>query len=567
MSIPTNAEIWVIFEQEMDESSIEDNFFVTGPDQDTWSGPDLVMYKDYESIGSESEILQSPDFHGVVQGTFTFEKIKIDSYGSYTGYDYTGNGLSYRTKAIFTPTKALSAETQYTVYLVGDEDITDDVDAGIRTRTVYDTVKGSNLGTGNATFEGGYTGTANDEYNVVITTAGEVGTAEFTYYRDSDLTLVYGPYHTKQADIALSDGVTISFTDGTYLSGDTFSVVVRPPSYFEGNLSWPFETGTGSFQTVPSTTSTTITGSPGSTSTSTDTFSISSTDPEDQESNIDLPDADFTITVTFDGTIDSSTISSSTVSVETEPVNGDPTAATFSGVLPTTLSTSGSDLTIVVASGLLFNNNVVTVTLDETIANTSGTTLDEDYSFYFTMEYTPLYSSVRKLRLDVGAFITNIPDDTINLAIYEASLEADQLTFAEDTGDNDYYTFVRRQWTSCKAAETLLINAYGIGGGLKGKTLGDLSVQYDTKAAQDALNRALGCLAKWTPALNGAGYAVQTADYFVKGDLDPDRPPVGRLWSDNYIDHITTPAANSKSIDSNNSRRWKSGYYSRWGKS
>ena len=47
----------------------------------------------------------------------------------------------------------------------------------------------------------------------------------------------------------------------------------------------------------------------------------------------------------------------------------------------------------------------------------------EDYSFYFTTTYNPLYSSIRKLRLEVGAFISNVPDDTVNLAIFEACRE------------------------------------------------------------------------------------------------------------------------------------------------
>lgn len=569
VSIPTNAQIWIVFDREIDETSLDGNFFLTGPDQDTWSGPDLGLYTDYESIGSEDEILQSPDFHGILQGTITTERIRTDSYSSYTGYDYTGNGFSYRTKAIFTPTNRLTADTEYTVYLSGDEDTTDSLNTGIRTRTVYDTVKGSNLGTGTALFTGGYTGTATNQYNVAITTAGEPNTAKFTYYLDSDPSLVFGPYYTKQGGVVLSDGVSITFGEGTYVVGDTFSVVVIAPTTFTGNLLWPFETGTGSILEVPSTTSTLITGAPSassSTSTSTDTFSVLATYPGHRATNLDVVDTDFDIEVLFSDSIDDTTITSDTVIVATEPVNGDVSSIAYSGVLPTTLSVSGDELTITVASGLMFSNNVVIVTLDAQIASTSGVELDSDNEFYFTTTYNPLYSSVRKVRLDYGASLANVPDDTINLAIFEASLEADVSLLSTSATNANYYTFARRQWVTCRAAEVLVSNALGSNSGLKSKRLADLEVQYDPKASSGDLDRALGCLAKWTPVIQAGGYSVQTPTFFVKGELDPDRPTVGRLWKDTDIYTRKTPAANAKSLDETKSRRYKSGYYSRWGK-
>lgn len=568
VAIPVNDTIWVVFDREVDETSLTSNFFVTGPDQDVWSGPDIAVYKDYASVGSESESLQSPAYHGVVQGTITTERIRNDTYGSYTGYDYTGNGTAYRTKVIFTPTRNLSAETEYTVYLCGDDDTTDTLNTGVCSRTVFDTVKGSNIGTGNASFSGGYTGDYSDIIYVEITTPGDVGTAEFTWYRDIDPALVYGPIHTKQTNVFLADDVYVSFSDGTYVVGDTFQVVVKAPEYFAGNLNWPFETGTGSVQTIPTTTYTSVTGSPSTTVTTATGFEVSLTDPEDQETNIPLPDADYDITVTFSAAVDSATVTTSTISVITEPVNGDVTNPdiSYSGVLPITLSTSGSVVTITVASGLLFANNVVTVVLDDSIAGTDGTTLSTDYEWYFTTEYDPLYSSVRKVKLEAGALLTSVPNDTINLAIFEASLEADISTFNSPTSTNEYYNFARRQWVTCKAIEVLLSNVLGANAGLKSKRLADLEVQYDTKMAMNALDKALGCLAKWTPILQAGGWLVQEPTMFIKGEYDPDRPKVGRLWENNDVYQNITPAGNAKAVNTNTNRRYKTGYYSRWGK-
>ncbi len=567
VSVPTNDTVWVLFDREVDESTVEANFFITGPDQDTWNGPEPGRYVNYESIGTEAEALQSPGYHGIVQGAITFERIRVDNYGAYTGYDYTGNGSSYRTKAVFTPSKRLYPTTEYTVYLSGDEDTTDTLDTGIKSRSVFDTVKGANLGTGEATFDGGYTGNSTDIFYVSVTTAGDVGVAKFEWWRDSDPSLVYGPYTTKRSGVLLSAGVTVCFEDGSYVVGDSFNVVVREALLFEGNVSWSFETGSGSLQTLPSSTSTTLLGTVPSTGISSGTFSVVETDPENRESNIPLPVADMDIVVVFGSAVDSDTVTSSTVSVVTEPVNGDVTNSgiIYSGMLTPTLSVSGTELTITVASGLLFTNNVVTVTLDKSISSTAGSDLGTDYTFYFTTAYEPLYSSVRKLRLDIGSYILNVPDDTINLSIFEASLEADKLTWHLPTEDNEYYKFVRRQWTTCRAAETLLMNVMQAGGGLKMKQLADLRVEYDTKGLRDALDRALGCLAKWTPTLNGGGFGISLPSMVVKGDLDADRPMVGRLWNDNRINQNVTPVANAKSTKTG-SRRWRSGFYGRWGK-
>ena len=202
-------QIWVLFDREMDEDSISDgNLFITGPDFDTWSGPDLDIYADYESIGSEEEILQTPGYTGALQGTITFERIDpSDDDTTISGTDTAGSGLLYRTKAIFTPTNDLASSTEYTVYLSGDEDATDDIYSGITQRTVFDGLTdGSNTGTGLATFTGSYTGSSSSEtYTITITTSGPVRTSKFTYTRTGNPGLIYGPYKTKQSGVLLGD--------------------------------------------------------------------------------------------------------------------------------------------------------------------------------------------------------------------------------------------------------------------------------------------------------------------------------------------------------------------------
>ena len=559
VGVITSDQVWVVFDREIDESTVEGNFFITGPDQDTWSGPDLQIYQEAASIGGEGEILQSPTYAGIVQGDITFARLALDSTTVISGLDTVGSGHIYRSKVIFSPTNPLGTDTTYTVYLAGDEDPSDTYSTGIAERTVFDvTTSGDNVTTGTVEFDGGYIGTTpTDLYHVEITTAGLVGTAKFQFYRDSDQSSVFGPFKTKQGGVLLSDGVSVSFSDATYSVGDAWYTVVKAKTTFSGTLIWPFDTGSGSILTIPTTASTSVIGdtvTTTSTSTSsTSSFSVSSTDPADAESNWAISSSD-QITITFDADIDVATVVSGVdVSVFTESVSGDP-SVTASGQLQVGPSVSGAVLTLDLTNQLAVNN-LVTVTLDSSIANTSGITLGSNYEFEFTTTYSPMYCAARRLRLEIGAYIADVPDDTLNLAIYIASLESESMTWNTDNNDDTYYKFVRSQWTCCRAQEILLLNTIGASGSLKSKKLGDLSVEYDTSkgGATIPLQRAVECQNKWEVSLQAGARTVQTPQMVVKGEHDIDRPPMGRGWL-----HSRGPSSGSTPVANNRTRLWSS---------
>ena len=70
-------------------------------------------------------------------------------------------------------------------------------------------------------------------------------------------------------------------------------------------------------------------------------------------------------------------------------------------------------------------NTEYTVTVASSGMYGSGTTyMADDYTFFFTAEYCPLWSTVTDVRLAVGPIIDSIPDDTINRMIYRTSLTA-----------------------------------------------------------------------------------------------------------------------------------------------
>lgn len=561
--------IWVLFDREIDESSLSNgNMFVTGPDFDTWSGPDLQIFLDAPSVGTEDEILQSPGYHGMVQGAFEFQRISLTTLDEVDTTDTVGSGHLFRTKVIFTPINRLQADTEYTVYLSGDEDATDDLQTGLTTRTIYDPIEGSgNTSTSEPEFTGSYNGlVAEDTFRIDITTSGLSDSARFTFQLASD-GIVHGPFRAKESPILLSDGVSVSFTNGILQVGDYWTALVKEPVTFSGNLVWPFQTGSGSIKTLPDSTSTTVLGTVGTdpvvSTTVTTTFNVTSTDPSNGDSNLVLPTDEYDITVNFDSDIDSSTVVSGIdVSVYAESVNGESTISANGSLIAEPI-VSGSELTITIPSGVLCENNLVTVTLDSTIAGTNGVSLGTDYEFSFTTVYNPMYCTLRRTRLNIGAYIANIPDDTINLAIFEASREAVSLTWNTDYITDEYYMFVRSQWTCCRAAQILLINATGGAGQLKSKKLGDMSVEYNTAVGEASipLKRVEDCLARWEGALLAGGRQVQVPGYVIKGEYDPDRPPVGRLWVHGDSDG-TSPASTAKGTITG-SRRWARGWWRR----
>lgn len=569
VNILTTDTAWVLFDREIDESTVSDgNFFVTGPENDFWTGPDTIVYQ--PSDADEFDILESPGYAGLVQGTVSFARIDLtDSSVEISGIDTVGSGHLYRTKAIFTPDEPFAPNTQYQIYLAGDNDPTDSTVAGISERTVFDPLaSGTNTGSGDIEADGGYTGlNLTDVYHVNISTGGDVDNARFTFYRDRDPSSIFGPFKTRRGGVLLSDGVTVSFNDGIYTSGDSWLVRVKASSTLSGLMTWPFTTDAGSILAIPSTTSTSVVGdtissTSSTTSTSSSTFSVSSTSPTDGATNrpITIP---FNITATFSNDIDATTVISGVdVVIYTEAVTGDPSVPA-SGYIAFEPTVADNVLTLSIPRYQLYANNLVTVTLDSTIADTDGTALGEDYEWEFTTTYDPLYCTVRRLRLEIGQFIVNVPDDTLNLAIHLASLEADSMTFNTDTEDDAYYQFVRSQWACCRAQEMLLLNTVGASGALKSKKLGDLSVEYDTSSGGSmriALERAVACQEKWEQLLQQGGRTIQTPVISVKGEWDVDRPSIGRGWAHTRDIYNPSVPASNRRVRYTDSRRYRSIY-------
>lgn len=543
VGIPVTGRVWVLFTSEIDESSIEEAFFLEGPEQ-------VITLNVPTKLASGQDPLTSPGYKGIVQGALTFERVNLADLNPSTALDTTGAGNLYRTRAFFTPTSRLAPNTLYRAYLSGDEDITDTRRVGARTRTVFDTVAtGANTGTGVVEFRGGFTGTAvSDTFNVSISQAGEPGEAEFRWYRSSSPTILRGPIPVSGIQaIELEENVKVRFLRGRYAIGDVFSAAVRRSTTYEGNVVWEFTTGSESVTALPTTTSTSIIGDVAAVTPPGASLRVTSVVPERRAHSQPLTTSQFIIV--FNKALDPATVTAARVTLIPEPVTGItdspvPSGQTYDSAMTATTALSGATLTITL-SGTLYTNNIITLVLDRNIAATDGALLGEDYQTFFTTRYTPLYASIRQVKLRIGSFLEKVPDDTVYLSLLEASRAADLITRLTVNTANQYYNLARSQWTVCKATEILLLNLIGAGGSLRSKRLADLDVSYDSNPRTNVALQAAGdCMAKWEPIVMGGGNAVTDPQSFVRGWNDPDRPAFGRQWLNNDPEGRGVPAAN-----------------------
>ncbi len=577
--------IHIIFDQEVDRTTVQ--ILLEGPDTDRWSGPEQVRWDDPDT-DADDDVLASPGYKGMVPGTVTFDKVDGDGNGV-SAFDYTGGGAEWRAKAILTPTEPLAANTEYRVWVVGDEETGDNIISGVSTRTVFDTVRGANLGDGVVIFSGGYTGTnAEDGYTIRIKEAGDSSDKLlFQYWRTSS-PLVVRELRTSLRSQLLNDGVFVIFS-GEHEIDDEFSVVVQVGERMQSTYTWVFTTGSGSILAVPDdveqSPSVPVGGWEGDSPSSTTEFTVLETIPVLRATHLD-PLTIEEVIIQFSADLDESTVTDDTVTIWTEPVNGDADRIDAEGELAKTLSISDDILTIAITDAgdedtPILVNNAVFVTLHYSIADTDGNTLGTDYEMYFTTTYTPYWASVRRIRLDLGALIVDVPDDTINLAIFEASLEAQALSFGFRSSTVSsvatFFAFARRQYVTC-TAEAILLGAISgsssAEGGGKSKRLADLQVNFGSGGQfKNLLERALGCRVKWEATLTSAAETgpgtSQKPSMVIKGRYDPDRPEFGREW-----EPVSThsgigseyPAANIKSKNSVYYRRWRANFLgNRWG--
>jgi hypothetical protein len=106
--VPLNTEIFILFSKQIDESDFSNQFFIEGPDTDTFVGPGVEIQVNPTNVSQGDDFLTSPGYKGIVLGTISYKHI-----------DPINDNLEvvttpYRTKVIFTPAHPLVKLTKYT---------------------------------------------------------------------------------------------------------------------------------------------------------------------------------------------------------------------------------------------------------------------------------------------------------------------------------------------------------------------------------------------------------------------------------------------------------------------
>lgn len=214
-----------------------------------------------------------------------------------------------------------------------------------------------------------------------------------------------------------------------------------------------------------------------------------------------------------------------------------------------TFEVSASGVIETVPESQLYENNLVSITVASGIQAMDGTSLLEEFEMEFMTTTNPSYTNIRKVELSIGGLLGNsLLDTTIQTAILEASSEADVLDFRETKINSAVFRHARREYVTCLASQNILGNV--ISGALKAKTLDNLHVEYNTASLTDMMNRIQDCLDKWMPQLMAGGGAKSIAQPkgVVKGEYDPDRPVVSRMWQSTEDGTVSRriPAANTR---------------------
>ncbi len=437
---------------------------------------------------AQQDLLESPGFTGLLEGSFSFSQDLLT--------------------VTFTPLLSYAEDTIHTILLSTD----------ILTRTIGDLSPGSvNQGNGFPELTGPYTGN-DDSILITIVKSGPIGTAQFQYAFGSDPGVWSDKITTDNLAILLERGLKIHFAAGDYIVGDSWIADLYKGIPLDHLYSWAFTTSFGSIITPPEEIrASSLEGSLlDGTSTSSDVTSV----PAHKAIGVALSTS--AIVLTFPESVDSTSLAGLTVTTQTiqsAHVNSTPTALAF------TISVSGAKVTITLAAALL-KNQEVSIRI-EGVKAVDGT-IFQTQVIWFTTILDPAYTNVETVQLEIGPFISNIPDDTVNRLIYRFSVWANYINWSH-TPIAGMYAYLLGDFVLCKVIQALL--QLGAGGRTLGRTLGDFSFKKGVSAVADKLKQATQCANTLEDAVKRGGFPAHGADVFIKSYTDPERVRLGRMWN------------------------------------
>jgi hypothetical protein len=221
-------------------------------------------------------------------------------------------------------------------------------------------------------------------------------------------------------------------------------------------------------------------------------------------------------------------ISSYQSNISYQAINGDDTLVTpeynFDHV-----PTIDGDTLVLTPNASFEQNSVVIVSIADIIATDES--ILREYVLTFATEINPAYATVAQIKVLLGPYTDNTTDIAIAMLIYEYSVEADLLVL-DTVGNAALVALAKKRWVICKVAYDLVftnqLDARG-----KSKRLADMEVSYSgvSPREREALyDKFKDCIDKWEEILQTGGTGVRPVAT-IKGLYDPDRPQVGRNWT------------------------------------
>ena len=316
-AVPVGADIQITFSCGIDLSTAKNNVVVYGKDTDFISGPETATFINQ---GKSADFLKSPGFKGVVP--CDYELVYIDSNGDKVDVSLLSRveeeAGPYKHKLIISPKSILAPNVLYTVYVIGEDE--EGTEKGISSRTVNEVDDTSATSTtGEIFLHGGFTGESDDAINIKITTAGNIGTAKYKWWYDSELEVEAREGKvTSRRFRRLEDNLQIRFSGSSFILDDSYTVSLNAREFLDSSYSFSFTSSTTQIQEVPDTTSTTVIGTENNPILG--YLVVVESSPEDGDSNLSFKKKQ--IIIEFDEELDSSTISDDTVTILSYPISG-----------------------------------------------------------------------------------------------------------------------------------------------------------------------------------------------------------------------------------------------------
>jgi hypothetical protein len=325
IGVPIGVDIKITFDVGIDLKSASDDIVIYGQDFDMTSGPDSAQWIDSDT-GDNPFYLKSPGFTGTVRVGFALYYVDddgapIDPQPTYTTRDDEEDD-GYKCQIVVSPVENLAAEVLHKVYVIGDAE--EGTSRGVSARTIYDPdTSGVTSTTGTIQVYGTFTGTVEDLINIKITTAGDIGTAKYKWwYESEDESEARTGKVTSRRYRNLEDGVQIRFEGSGFIANDLYTVEVHPVEYLQESYTFSFTTGDGSIEEVPDSASTSVIGTlTPLDAEETEYLTVLSMEPADDAFMVSLSAAR-TIDITFSGDLDAATVTDDAVSVYSYPVSG-----------------------------------------------------------------------------------------------------------------------------------------------------------------------------------------------------------------------------------------------------